>query len=1629
DDHSLTHKRKAECVADRDWKWERMSSFVRMWRRVFTCVSERMTLSTDPEADDRQTRRSTGRRPVSNEQGDHFASYSGKHSRLTQAERRRCLSSVVRTTNPVACPNSGLCSWAALLLFYTVSVHVQGVQSQSATTDLPVATLPSTISDPTTALASTPNAPTVPDSPSTVTNIPPSTVQLTTSDSQSLTSDRTNATPTPTPTPTTFPQITTGHDLLVTTTPEITTRIPTTAEPPTAAPTTTPEITTTDLPATTHELPTTAPATSPQTTTPIPPTPTTTPESPTTVPTTTPQVISASTDLPTTAPEITTPIPAVPTTTPEPPTTTPTTTPEILTTSHDLPATTPETTPLPTTTPEPPTTTPATTPETTHVPTTTPELTTPIPPEPPTTPTPPIASTAPDVPTTVPIPTTTPQITTVTITTDFPTTTPELTTPIPTTTPEPPTTTVANTTPQVISTSTDLPSTPLQITTTDAPTATSEITTTDVATTTVDVPTTHSTTTNAPVTTPQITTTAVSTTLPQIIIGVTPDISTPEPATTNPPVQTTSVPPTTTPAPTTTIERTTTIPTTTPDPPTPTPDVPTTTPSITTSPEVPTTTPYSPTTVPQIVTTTSDVPTTPQITTATTALQITTLEITTPIPPIPSTIPDVPTTVPIPTTTPEITTVTTTTDFPTTPIPTTTPEPPTTTPEITTPIPIIPTTTPEPPITTTPETTTPIPTTTPEPPTTTPEITTPIPIIPTTTPEPPTTTTPETTTPSPTTTPEPPTTTPEITTPIPIIPTTTPQPTTTPEVTTPEPPTTTTPQIITTSTDLPTTNAPIPTTTPESPTTIPDSPTTSPQPASTGGPLVVVSPVDNTGLTTTEIGNSTTVPPRDVDLWMPIVAGVGASMVLDEKYLTDEEEMLPLGKTNGTASRAPREKRPDRPDRNSTARKKTDTKPKNAEKFLVKESYKSEAEDQISLVKGEEVEVINKPTDDWWFGRSQNKIGWFPTKHLQSAGSVTPTGADNAGFVNDEDSSSLPDPPPSLQATPPPSITAGSDATLPARAIVETSDDDVQQRRPSLSNLSLPPPPPELLAHEDETAPPVRSADNISIGSVSTSASLRNMSLGTLDLTENTPPNGRSDSPESLASTAQSVSSSRPPSRASYVSRTPSTLGSPNIPWMGSVGRSHVRTHPRVKAVLKNGQPDPAEENRMHLIMNTNLPDRDASMRGSRRSSEDRSGRDRKLSMALRLSEPESALELDLPPPPPEFDSPKPADASPLTERYIAVYAYRATDDNQLNLEEDDVITVNERDPLGWARGVCIQTGKEGWFPESYVKKLGEDKKDSKATRANGPPQRPAPKPPTDKAKRVEAEPSSVPDPSVQSGQDTLTRPQLRPRPSVRKSLMNKQPSVKGPSEVFYSPSDADDGPGRPTVAVRPSSHEHPAPLQQNRGTFGAPPPPIQSEKSPTYSTAERKLSVRASGPPLQGSVQESAPVKPPRQPSQRHSVATTPKPPTIVRSPSRRVSMPINFDLLEESSIDDTPGQGSQKSRRPPNLNLGSFPPHPQQETGPTSPLSRSRPSRSSVTAAPDIMKTLEELDLQDTQLRTAIETFTMRGPGYLNFTKGDVILELEESDIPGWSYGELQDGTRGIFPVSSTENAATFV
>eukprot|EP00058_Branchiostoma_floridae_P012685 XP_002598173.1 hypothetical protein BRAFLDRAFT_69500 [Branchiostoma floridae] len=1456
----------------------------------------------------------------------------------------------------------GVCSWTAVLLLYTVSVHVQDVQSQSTAIGLPVTPSPSTPNPPT--------ASTVSDVPSTVTNGSSSTVVLVTSGFAETTPDRTTATPhiptttpeSPTPAPTTNPQLITTSHGLPTTRPQITT---------TTAQTTTPQITTTDAATTTPQRTATDAQTAiPQrTTTDFPtttPQPSTTPELPTPVPTTSPglptippQIVT--TDVPTITPQITTT--DEPTITPQLTTTDlPTTITQHTTTN--IPITTPQitTTNFTTTTPQPTTTdVPTITPQitTAAIPTTIPQLTTT---DAPTTTTPQLATT--DAPTTMPQltttneSTTTPQITT----TDLPTTMPQPTyTDVPATTPQPTTTGALTTETQI--TTTDLPTTTPQLTTTDSPT-TPQLTTTylptiapQITTTVLQTTTPQTTTTNALVQTPQIATTGVLTITPQIttdvstttleittpvpsastttttplIIAVSPNV--PEPTTNNPTVQiTTPVPPTTTPA--TTPERTTTAPTTTPEAPTTTPDIPTTGPPLitttqevttptlpvpTTTPELPTTTPYSPTTIPQIVTTTPDLPTTPQITTTTTDFPTTTTEITTPIPPIPTTTPELPTTVPFPTTTPEVTT--TTTDFSTT----------------------------------------------------APEITTPIPVIPTTT---------------------------------------------------PEPPTTTTQQIITTSTDLPTTNAPIPTTAPKAPTTGPESPITSPPIASSVGPVVVVSPVENTDVTTPGLGtDTTTAAPQDVDLWMPIVAGVGASMVvliiviiiiacvtccnrpvqLDEKYLTDEEEMLPLGQTNGTPGRAPREKLLDRPDRNSVPRKKTGTKPKNAERYRVKESYRSEAEDQISLVKGEEVEVINKPTDDWWFGRSQQKIGWFPTKHLQVAGTENPS------FVHDEESS-LPDPPPSLQTTFLPNGTAGSDATLPIRATGETSDD--VQRRASLSNLSLPPPPPELLAHEDETTPPARSVDNISIGSVSTSASLRNMP----DISENTqttPPNGRSDSPVSLASTAQeSVSSSRPPSRAS---RTPSTLGSPNIPWMGSVGRSHVRTHPHAKAVLRTGQPDTAEESRMHLIMNTNLPDREASMRSNRsgRSSEDRTGRDRKLSMALRLSEPESALELDLPPPPPEFDSPKASDPSPHTERYIAVYGYRATDENQLNLEEDDVITVIERDPLGWARGICLQTGKEGWFPESYVKRLGEDTK------------RPAPKPPTDKTKRAEA-----PDQSVQSGQDTLSRPrELRPRPSVRKSLMNKQPSAKGPSEVFYSPSDADDGPGRPTVAVRPSSHEQPAPRHQNRGTFGAP-PPIQSEKSPTYSTSERKPSMRGS---VQGSVQDTGPstvpVKPPRQPSQRHSVAISPKPPTIVRSPSRRVSMPINFDMLEESSIDDTPSQVSNKSRRPPNLSLGSFPPQTQQEVGSTGSLSRSRPSRSSVTAAPDIMKTLEELDLQDTQLRTAIETFTMRGPGYLNFNKGDVILELEESDIPGWSYGELQDGTRGIFPVSSTENAATFV
>ncbi|XP_065149002.1 cytoplasmic protein NCK2-like isoform X1 [Paramisgurnus dabryanus] len=50
---------------------------------------------------------------------------------------------------------------------------------------------------------------------------------------------------------------------------------------------------------------------------------------------------------------------------------------------------------------------------------------------------------------------------------------------------------------------------------------------------------------------------------------------------------------------------------------------------------------------------------------------------------------------------------------------------------------------------------------------------------------------------------------------------------------------------------------------------------------------------------------------------------------------------------------------------------------------LVKFSYTPEREDELNLVKGERVVVMEKCSDGWWRGSNAGRVGWFPSNYVQ----------------------------------------------------------------------------------------------------------------------------------------------------------------------------------------------------------------------------------------------------------------------------------------------------------------------------------------------------------------------------------------------------------------------------------------------------------------------------------------------------------------------------------------------------------------------------------------------------------------------------------------------------------------------
>ncbi|XP_054709647.1 cytoplasmic protein NCK2-like isoform X2 [Uloborus diversus] len=50
---------------------------------------------------------------------------------------------------------------------------------------------------------------------------------------------------------------------------------------------------------------------------------------------------------------------------------------------------------------------------------------------------------------------------------------------------------------------------------------------------------------------------------------------------------------------------------------------------------------------------------------------------------------------------------------------------------------------------------------------------------------------------------------------------------------------------------------------------------------------------------------------------------------------------------------------------------------------VVKYNYEAQQADEISLMKGTRVVVMEKSSDGWWKGESNNQIGWFPSNYVQ----------------------------------------------------------------------------------------------------------------------------------------------------------------------------------------------------------------------------------------------------------------------------------------------------------------------------------------------------------------------------------------------------------------------------------------------------------------------------------------------------------------------------------------------------------------------------------------------------------------------------------------------------------------------
>ncbi|XP_018575987.1 cytoplasmic protein NCK1 isoform X1 [Anoplophora glabripennis] len=58
---------------------------------------------------------------------------------------------------------------------------------------------------------------------------------------------------------------------------------------------------------------------------------------------------------------------------------------------------------------------------------------------------------------------------------------------------------------------------------------------------------------------------------------------------------------------------------------------------------------------------------------------------------------------------------------------------------------------------------------------------------------------------------------------------------------------------------------------------------------------------------------------------------------------------------------------------------------------VVKYNYQAQQPDELSLVKGSRILILEKSNDGWWRGQSSNISGWFPSNYTQEEGEVDDT--------------------------------------------------------------------------------------------------------------------------------------------------------------------------------------------------------------------------------------------------------------------------------------------------------------------------------------------------------------------------------------------------------------------------------------------------------------------------------------------------------------------------------------------------------------------------------------------------------------------------------------------------------------